>query len=266
MTTALYIQDKRAIWRSVQRRRDAWENKFVFLFRVTLNKQFKELAGRINAGNVGSTTLLGIIKKEPIQQRMIELYKAVGSDFARSQFETLKNEPIDLLMKVETEDQWLNFMDNYVRRRLWKRIEKINQTSIDLAGKIINETLAEGVAEGLGADAMATKVKKNLIQKGVEYNQWRALRVARTEIMTASNIGSLEGAKATGEMLEKLWIATYDNRSRDNHPAIEQQNPKRMDEGFRVGAYLMECPGDPDAGPEEVINCRCAMAFNVVGW
>jgi hypothetical protein len=84
--------------------------------------------------------------------------------------------------------------------------------------------------------------------------------------MTASNIGSMEGAKATGEALEKFWIATYDNRTRDTHLAVEAQNPKMMNETFQVGAYQMQHPGDPSAGVEEIVNCRCAISYGVIGW
>lgn len=251
------------IWRKLQRRRNAWENKFSALFRISLNKQFRDLAERINDQNYNS--IKPEFSPDEIEKRMTELYKAVGTDFARSQLTELKGNDPAILTK-ETEDIWVNYMANFVKRRLWTRIQSINQTSIEIAGRIINDALEESINEGLGAYETATKVKKNLIQKGIEYNQWRALRVARTEIMTASNIGSLEGAKASGEQLEKYWIATYDDRTRDTHMEVESQNPRGMNEGFRVGAWLMECPGDPDGGPEEVINCRCGIAFQTVGW
>lgn len=263
MITVPYIKNKRNIWQRIQRRRNAWGNKFMPLFRISLNKQFKDLAEKINEQNYKERSLLDIFRSDAIEKRMTELYSVVGVDFAKSQVSELKGLNSDLLTK---EDEWLSFMSNYVKRKLWRRIESINQTSIDIAGRIINDTLSESVDEGLGAYETATKVKKALVQKGIEYNQWRALRITRTEIMSASNIGSLEGARSTGEQLEKFWIATYDSRTRDTHLSVEAQNPKAMNEGFQVGAYLMECPGDPDGGAEEVINCRCTLAFQVKGW
>jgi hypothetical protein len=265
LTTATYIRNNRAIWRAIQRRRDSYESKFASLFRITLNRQFRELAEKINEQNYNSRLLLDTITPDAISKRYEQLYTLVGADFAREQYNRLKGFNVDLLVKEE-EDTWYNYMKHYVKYRLWKRIEAVNKTSINTAGRIINGVLEQSVTEGLGAYETATRIKKGLIEEGVQYNQWRALRIARTEIMTASNAGSFEGAKATGEALQKYWIATYDQKTRDTHLVIESQNPKMMNETFRVGAWDMQHPLDPAGGPEEVINCRCALAFNVIGW
>ena len=264
MTTATYIRNNRATWRAIQRRRDSYEGKFASLFRITLNRQFRELAERINEQNYNSRLLLDTIKPDAIAKRYEQLYTLVGGDFAREQYNRLKGFDPDLLTKEE--DTWYNYLRHYVKNRLWKRIEAVNQTSINTAGRIINGVLEQSVTEGLGAYETATRIKKGLIEEGIKYNQWRALRIARTEIMTASNMGSFEGAKSSGEALEKFWIATYDSRTRDTHMVIEAQNPKMMNETFQVGAYQMQHPGDPAGGAEEVINCRCAIAYNVIGW
>lgn len=264
MTTATYIRNNRATWRAIQRRRDSYEGKFASLFRITLNRQFRELADRINEQNYNSRLLLDTITPDAIWKRYEQLYTLVGADFAREQYNRLKGFDPDLLTKEE--DTWYNYLRHYVKNRLWKRIEAVNQTSINTAGRIINGVLEQSVTEGLGAYETATRIKKGLIEEGIKYNQWRALRIARTEIMTASNMGSFEGAKSSGEALEKFWIATYDSRTRDTHMVIEAQNPKMMNETFQVGAYQMQHPGDPAGGAEEVINCRCAIAYNVIGW
>jgi len=264
VTTATYIRNNRATWRAIQRRRDSYEGKFASLFRITLNRQFRELADRINEQNYNSRLLLDTITPDAIWKRYEQLYTLVGADFAREQYNRLKGFDPDLLTKEE--DTWYNYLRHYVKNRLWKRIEAVNQTSINTAGRIINGVLEQSVTEGLGAYETATRIKKGLIEEGIKYNQWRALRIARTEIMTASNMGSFEGAKSSGEALEKFWIATYDSRTRDTHMVIEAQNPKMMNETFQVGAYQMQHPGDPAGGAEEVINCRCAIAYNVIGW
>jgi hypothetical protein len=264
VTTATYIRNNRAIWRATQRRRNAYESKFASLFRITLNRQFRELAERINEQNYNSRLLLDTIKPDAIAKRYEQLYTLVGADFARDQYNKLKGNDPDLLTKEE--DAWYDYLRHYVKNRLWKRIESVNNTSVETAGRIINGVLEQSVTEGLGAYETATRIKRGLIDQGIQYNQWRALRIARTEIMTASNAGSMEGAKATGEALQKYWIPTYDSRSRDTHMAVEAQNPKMMNETFQVGMYNMQHPGDPAGGVEEIANCRCGLAFSVIGW
>ena len=86
--------------------------------------------------------------------------------------------------------------------------------------------------------------------------------IARTEVVGASNVGALEGAKSLGQPMQKIWIATRDNRTRDAHAAAEGLTVELSDR-FDVGGELLDCPGDPSGSPENVINCRCAVAFRV---
>jgi uncharacterized protein with gpF-like domain len=61
----------------------------------------------------------------------------------------------------------------------------------------------------------------------------------------------------------RTWVATLDDRTRDTHAEMDGQ-VVGMDEPFvsPSGAELMY-PGDPNAPPEEVINCRCVVAINI---
>jgi hypothetical protein len=258
---------KEILWKRTELKRSAWENRYSYLFRIVLNKQFKTLADKIDSTNYGSTSVLSHIERETTEKAMISLYKNVGSAFARDQYNRAKAESQSMLLKQEPdeEDYWYDTMESYAKNKAGDRITSITGESRKQAQKVIKSVMQQSTDNGWGADETARQIRKALLSQGQELNQWRALRIARTEVMTASNWGSHVGAQESGYAMEKYWIATYDSRTRDTHLVIEQQNPKDMDEGFRVGAYLMEIPGDPDAGPEEVINCRCAVGYQVKG-
>ena len=96
-----------------------------------------------------------------------------------------------------------------------------------------------------------------------EINKWRALRIARTEIASASNAGSWEGAKALDMPMIKFWIATRDERTRPEHMEADEQSPKDMNEDFTVGNSRMKYPGDPQGEVVEIVNCRCSIAFEL---
>ena len=258
---------KEILWKRTQIKRDTWERKYHLLFRNVLNNDFKMLADRIDVTNYSSNTVLGWMSKSPMEKMFIQMYRAVGAAFARDSYQQLKAESQNMMFKSEEElvDTWYNEMMNWVRTRATERIVSITASSRELAKRIIRGVIETSANEGWGADVTARAIKKGLIQKGVEMNQWRALRIARTEIVTASNEGSFMGAQSLGYPLDKFWIATYDSRTRDTHLVIEQQNPKAMDEAFDVGTYKMQKPGDPAGGAEEVINCRCSIAFKIKG-
>lgn len=247
----------RNIWRNVQRRRDRFEVYWRRRIKRMLMDQVKGLAKRIDMTNYQSD-LTRWIEEEPVKNVFIEMYRAVGSSFARDQF--TKQEP--------TNDEWMKWFEQYVKLNAGSKITSITAESRKQALKIIKKIISESEVEGWGADVIATKIKKRLIKDSIEINKWRSLRIARTEVMTASNVGAFQGAKAIedeyGIRHEKYWIPTYDNRTRDTHLVMEEQNPKMMDEMFMVGGTYASGPGDPALPAEEVINCRCAIAFKVI--
>ncbi len=256
---------KTVLWKRVQMRRDSWERKWHLLIRNVLNKEFKTLAYRIDVTNYMDLELPAkIMSREPIEKMIVSLYTTVGLNFAKESFQRLKAESQAMLFKKdEPIDGWVAYLRNYAKSKAGYRITSIAESGREQALKIIRARLEQSVNEGMGADATASLIRKGLIEEGQVINQWRALRIARTEIVTASNQGAMQGAKDTDMPMEKYWIATYDSRTRDTHEVMEAQNPKDMDEDFEVGDYMMDSPGDPDGGPEETINCRCSIAFEV---
>lgn len=65
------------------------------------------------------------------------------------------------------------------------------------------------------------------------------------------------------EQLEKVWIATNDEKTRPTHRDAHGQRVG-LDDTFRVGADQLQYPGDPDGSPQEVINC--VVGETLVSW
>lgn len=105
------------------------------------------------------------------------------------------------------------------------------------------------------------------------YSNFRADAVARTEThsaaMYASILTSKEFAEEEGVTMVKIWSPTIDDRSRDGHLEMENHPPVAMDGFFDVpnptrgGSDRMDRPGDATAPPEQVINCRCVLTYEV---
>ncbi len=242
------------LWKEIEIKRlkyDAWAHR---LLRMILNKQFRDFASTIDENNYNSDTIFNTITEEPLKQGLKKIYSKVGAEFARDSYNRLKPQKAEYSFEDEFND--------YIEREAGSRITSMTAETKRQAEKILRNTLTETAEMGLGATETARQIRKELEKRGIMINQWRALRIARTEVMTASNEGAFVGAKSAGAT-KKYWIPTYDSRTRDTHLIIEQQNPKLMDEAFLVGNYLMQKPGDPAGGAEEVINCRCAITFSI---
>jgi hypothetical protein len=253
---------KREIWKRTQAARDTFERKYTMLFRTILNRHFKAVSDRVDVSNYLNDNLPDtIIDDNTVKLMLIDLYKNVGASFAKNAYRQLLTQGVK--EEEDMGDYWLHEMEKYVKTTLGNRIVSITKGSRDQAKAIIRRMIQQGTDEGWGADVTARAIKQALTKEGVELNMWRALRIARTEVMTASNVGAMEGAKSLNVPMVKYWIATYDSRTRDTHLVIEQQNPLDIDDDFKVGEYDMSQPGDPRGGAEETVNCRCTIAFGV---
>lgn len=66
-----------------------------------------------------------------------------------------------------------------------------------------------------------------------------------------------------GVQLEKAWVFVSDERTREDHAAMDSGDYIPLDEDFDVGGEAMEYPGDPSGSAENVINCRCSVVRRV---
>ena len=132
-----------------------------------------------------------------------------------------------------------------------------NRTDLsDSAWEIVGDTLQGAYDDGLSipdtARALRTKVAAIAPVRG--------RTIARTELVSMSNAGSLAAARLTGAGEWKQWLATADARTRDAHAAAAGQ-VRRIDEPFAVNGEALEYPGDPAGSAENVINCRCTVIY-----
>lgn len=164
----------------------------------------------------------------------------------------------------------LNFSltNPFIRGALGQAGQKITAiaetTRRDLMG-IIDKGWEEGLSIPHVAEAL----------RGYGLSNARATLIARTELIGISNGGS-QAAAATSQSesltggdtlppLLKIWLTAEDEHVRDTHvDAGDTYGPGSgigLDEAFLVGDSEMQYPGDPDGGPEEVCNCRCAVSY-----
>lgn len=85
----------------------------------------------------------------------------------------------------------------------------------------------------------------------------RTERIARTEMLNATNQGSLEAYKQSGIVEQKMWLATLDDRTREDHVEAHRQRVP-LESDFEVGGEMLPHPGAGSAA--QAINCRCTVA------
>lgn len=135
---------------------------------------------------------------------------------------------------------------------------------------MITRIVSNGVDDGLSVPDIARQVEERLTATGSDFWPNRAVVVARTEAVGATNAGAFSGAvrraREEGDANpQKEWIATHDTRTRPTHRIADGQRQPLM-EPFIVGGVRLMFPGDPTANaPQETIQCRCSMLDVVAG-
>jgi len=84
--------------------------------------------------------------------------------------------------------------------------------------------------------------------------------VARTQVIEASNSGSIAMARVSGIEMLKEWIATPDLRTRPTHLAADGQRVA-LSAPFLVGGFTCDFPAAPNLPPSERYSCRCTQGY-----
>ena len=120
-----------------------------------------------------------------------------------------------------------------------------------------NNIVMQGIIQGEGVPEITKRLCEDLCSK----NEDRMRTFARTAITGAENAGrqqQMNDAAKLGIEVHKQWEATHDSRTRDAHRFLDGQEVP-YDEPFESPLGKIKYPGDMDAKPANVYNCRCTM-------
>lgn len=126
--------------------------------------------------------------------------------------------------------------------------------------KQLNSSILQGILQGESIDDMASR-----ILPVVDNNMTASYRTARTMTTNCENKGRqdrLDDLSDQGLDIEKTWLATDDERTRESHMLMDGETVP-YDEEFSNGLMY---PADENGDPSEVYNCRCTMTTNILGW
>lgn len=129
--------------------------------------------------------------------------------------------------------------------------------------KAVNSEILQGILQG----ESIPDISKRLTHV-TEMNLASAIRNARTSTTSAENRGRMDSfhrAEDMGVRMVKVWMATNDERTREEHLELDGQE-REIDEPFENSLGEIMYPGDPDADPANVYNCRCTMVTRVLGF
>lgn len=123
----------------------------------------------------------------------------------------------------------------------------------------ITSEMLQGIMQGESIPKIANRMATVV---GMEKNS--AIRNARTYTTSVENKAKMDRYEEAEEMgidLEKEWMATLDERTRESHRELDGERVAN-DEPFSNGLMY---PADPSGDPAEVYNCRCRIVPRIKG-
>lgn len=182
-----------------------------------------------------------------MQGIILDLHTQAGRLMAANTLRDLRSEHLQLKRGFGYNEEWVRQMQEYFRLHSFHSVSRISETT----RKRLIEVLSKAAEEGWGVDKTVRALKNLQEIRG------RARTIVRTETVRAANYGTFLGAEKFDFEVEKKWIAVHDNRTRHSHRNVDEEQ-KRPYEQFSNG---LQFPGDPNGPANEIINCRCRMAF-----
>ena len=242
-------------WKNVDRKRAshlAWARR---TFNVALMRQFLQFDRHwSDVTNTADMTQYFDLSPTPIAEAFEAVYVRVGEAFAKETFAGLKSHYGYQIKDIEF-SPFEEFIRAWVATYGAKRIDDMTKTTQSMLAKLVQQAIDEGMG--------VAKAQALIRSKFTDMSKIRAERIARTEIVSASNLGSIEAARSTGLTLQKNWLSTRDKRVREAHEDADGQ-PADLNGYFIVDGEELMYPGDIEGSPANVISCRCSITYTEI--
>jgi HK97 family phage portal protein len=269
-------ESKTMYWKAIENNRE----KFYSFVETKVKKHFEAektaiLASYEGNGDIGEVEKVIDDNKKELSKLLTATDLKVIEFFGQSIFNQLKNEAELLEIKgpLSGFDVFANFVMKWVSQNVAQKVVQISTTTMNQIKGIVSE----GISNGLAIRDIAKQIDGLYLDQIIPN---RSTVIARTEVISTSNAGSRFGAIQTGLPLEKEWIETRDDRTRETHTALNGVGGQKRarDEYYDLpsGVKLMH-PGDPHgvadgldgkelskAVAKEVIQCRCTEGYKVI--
>ena len=210
------------------------------------------IVNRIPFANMAKLTykdlIAGNISEAQIRTMYLEIYNAlIGTQYRRT------------ARQLKADIDFERVINQWLQTNAGLRIVSVHQTLI--------ESIIKVIADGYENNLSVADITCNL-QNKFGWFKAQALRIARTETTTATNLATVLVAENSEYQLQKTWISAQDNRTRRppkspydhldmNGVTVDAERP------FFVGGEELEYPGAPNGAAGNIINCRCKVVFTI---
>jgi HK97 family phage portal protein len=244
-------EHKEFYFKAVERRRAMWYLASTRKASQLFKSEGLTVANLVKQGKIDEA-LAHIDKNEKAWISWLEkTWQTIVEEVGAETFDNLKS-----YRSFETKDAgdyfnpFAQLIQRYIKRTVGDKIKNVSKTTKKAVKKVIHDIRAE--------DGSLDDIAKGIKEKYQDFSRYRAYRIARTEVVGASNFASVESAKQSGVVTMKEWISSKDDRVRESHEDLHGKTAP-LDGKFANGLAF---PADYSANkPSETIHCRCTIAY-----
>ena len=146
----------------------------------------------------------------------------------------------------------------WIKSKESKLVRELNAFTLESLTEDITEAVQEAVASGFEVGETMAQISDRIDAVYEFALEGRADRIARTEVVSASNAGNLEALTKSGAQ-NKEWLSSRDEKVRETHISLDGATVPMSSDFISPSGAQLAFPGDPGAPAEEVINCRCVV-------
>ena len=203
-----------------------------------------------------------------INNSITKMYIQAVNVFSKAQFEAVKRsfkciplEFYDSIVLKQEENTYIESLfqrlsTSWISENALKRSTLVAQTSREL----IKGILTTGYSDGLLNAEIARKMKKAV----PIMSRLRAATISITETHNAATYADLTSTSIYNQEfnleLQKEWVATEDERTREAHNDADGQKVA-MNDSFLVDGESLSRPGDDNGSAKNIIRCRCSLGY-----
>lgn len=248
------------------------------------NKQVREWMDAVKAGTKSDEDFLAWKKREMINNKRYDVLvrtlskemtktDQMARDIINGHLADVYAENYNYTAFEICKEAGINIQFDLVDRRTVEKLARSEKLPLPQASmntiksmkwneKNIKSALYQGIVQGDSMDDIAKRLRK---VSGMD--EEASIRNARTMVTSAENAGRQdrmeEAAEEYGIEMQKTWLATLDDRTRDAHAELDGETVD-IDQPFENSIGKIMFPCDPDCPDgENVYNCRCTMITSI---
>lgn len=242
----------------------AWDRQV----RIAENREFKKWNDYFKRENfkgvdqflaTGKTTGFdGLFLDRDITELYENLFTSVGTQVAlwyQNNFEKF-------IVKQQTVQGWRDIFGAFGRQFAADKVTLVSGNRKKELQGILKKLMSDPEFQSLN-EREAQRILRSQFSR---YSKVQAMRLVRTETVTAANYASTQTANDLfgDQGYTKEWLTAIDGRERPAHRAANGQQVM-ADEPFVVGGEFLKFPADPSASAKNRINCRCTILTYPLG-